>query len=360
MSLNKRLFPKVADAGADATGHFDPKLYTGNSSTQSVTGVGFQPDLIWIKSRHTISDNHYIMDSVRGKNGGTVFENVYANLTNAQANDNALTSMDSDGFTLSNNNGNASGRNYVAWCWKAGGAPTATNTATSGAMTANSVSIDGALQSSYTPSGSPTIYPKKMSINNTLGFSIVEFVLASPATSDTIPHGLDAAPDLIISKTTSTTGDFFVYHKDVGTGKYFQLNRNYQTSTYANGFSTVDANKWQQYFRSDAEHHIAYCFTSKDGLSKIGSYEGNNNSTGVTITTGFQPRLVIIKPIDITVGWAIFDAERGENLLLASNNQSGDYAGWDAYFDFLSDGFKVKGSSSQLNPASTVTYIAFA
>ena len=33
--------------------YFNTKLYTGNGSTQSITGVDFQPDFTWIKSRTT-------------------------------------------------------------------------------------------------------------------------------------------------------------------------------------------------------------------------------------------------------------------------------------------------------------------
>ena len=34
-----------------STDHFNTILYTGNGSTQSITGVGFQPDWVWIKDR---------------------------------------------------------------------------------------------------------------------------------------------------------------------------------------------------------------------------------------------------------------------------------------------------------------------
>lgn len=349
MSLNKRLFPKSADAAVDPTEHFDPKTYTGNSSTQSITGVGFQPDLIWIKSRSTVADNHYLMDSLRGKNGSTVFENVYPNLTNAQANDNGVTSMDSDGFTLSNNNGNTSSRNYVAWCWKAGGAPSGSD----------KVSIDGTSYATMTEAGltDGTEPIDKLSVNTKLGFSIVKYT-APALTGDTVAHGLGETPEMIILKSTSVARNWNVYHKDVGTSKNFHLNTTDAANTAE--YWTANANTFSIQDYSASAHWIAYCFTSKTGVSKIGSFEGNSNSTGVTITTGFQPRFVLIKPIDIAVDWSIFDAERGENLKLSSNSQSGDSSGWDSYFDFLSDGFRVKGSSSALNPASTVIYMAFA
>jgi hypothetical protein len=44
--------------------YFSTKLYTGNDSTQSITGVGFQPDMVWIKKRNATS-NHCVMDAVK-------------------------------------------------------------------------------------------------------------------------------------------------------------------------------------------------------------------------------------------------------------------------------------------------------
>ena len=46
--------------------YFNTKLYTGNNtSTNAITGVGFQPDWTWIKSRN-VAESHRIYDAVRG------------------------------------------------------------------------------------------------------------------------------------------------------------------------------------------------------------------------------------------------------------------------------------------------------
>ena len=41
--------------------YFNTKLYTGNSSTNAITGVGFQPDLVWIKDRDDTSYHNYLI-----------------------------------------------------------------------------------------------------------------------------------------------------------------------------------------------------------------------------------------------------------------------------------------------------------
>jgi hypothetical protein len=88
MGLNKKLITTGEAAAAVVTGtdHFDIVTYTGNGSTQSITSLDFQPDFVWIKDRGAL-ENHYLIDSVRGLNGGSVFETLYSTLTNGQANE---------------------------------------------------------------------------------------------------------------------------------------------------------------------------------------------------------------------------------------------------------------------------------
>ena len=59
--------------------HFNTKLYTGNGSTNAITGVGFQPDWTWIKNRSG-TDMHSLYDSVRGVN-----KVIRTNGTNAES-----------------------------------------------------------------------------------------------------------------------------------------------------------------------------------------------------------------------------------------------------------------------------------
>ena len=120
------------------------------------------------------TDAHILQDSVRGVNSYLISSSTNGAGTFPVGGQYGLTSFNYNGWTHASY-GAVANSAQVAWSWKAGGAPTADNTQTSGAMTANSVSLDGVLQSAYTPSGSPSTYPKRMSIGTKQGFSIVLF-----------------------------------------------------------------------------------------------------------------------------------------------------------------------------------------
>ena len=123
--------------------YFNTKLYTGNGGTNAITGVGFQPDWTWIKSRNA-SNNHRNYDAVRGAT-----KIIYQNLTNAEATQsNGLTAFGSDGFTLGDDgNSNSNNATYASWNWKAGTGQGSSNT-------------DGSINTTYT------------SVNTTAGFPI--------------------------------------------------------------------------------------------------------------------------------------------------------------------------------------------
>ena len=105
-----------------STDYFNTKLYTGNgSSGNAITGVGFQPDFLWIKNRSQ-ADWHQLFNSVRGASYV-----LYSNETSAESSaSSSFASFDSDGFTVNANDGtNGNGENLVAWNWKANGAGSA-------------------------------------------------------------------------------------------------------------------------------------------------------------------------------------------------------------------------------------------
>jgi hypothetical protein len=103
--------------------YFNTVLYTGNNTTNVITGVGFQPDWLWIKSRSE-AQNHALMDVLRG-----VSKQLQSSTTNAESTNSAgkgVQSFDADGFTLGQESDASGGTNnnlgsYVAWNWKAGG-----------------------------------------------------------------------------------------------------------------------------------------------------------------------------------------------------------------------------------------------
>lgn len=307
--------------------HFNTVLYTGNSSTQAVTGLGFEPDLVWIKSRSV--NSHQLTDSVRG-----VTKNLFTNVTNAEATEtNTLQSFDVNGFTVGNEARiNYLGDNVVAWNFKAGGAAVA--------------NTDGTINS-------------QVSVNNTLGFSIVGWTTTA-AGSWNVGHGLDTAPEMIISKMTSFSNSWEVYHKDVGTGKYLLLSTTAAAGTDSGAFSSVTDTTWTSHTTNTTGNYIAYCFTSKPGFSKVGSYTGNGSASGPIVQTGFEPAFIMLKPTSVADNWMIYDNKRGDNKVLFPNLSNAEST-YDGRLSFLANGFQITTTNSGWNGSGqTYIYLAIA
>ncbi len=319
----------------DPTDYFNTVLYTGNGSTQSITGVGFQPDWVWIKGRSVIA-GHNLHDVVRGVN-----KQLYTNTTDAEETLTTLvTSFDSDGFSLgSNGNANSNTNTFVAWNWLASNT-TASNT-------------DGSITST-------------VSANQTAGFSIVSWT-GTGATA-TIGHGLGSAPKMVIVKQRSATRNWVVMHSGIGFTKYLYLDST-QASNTGNFFNDTDPSSTVFNVVNDGGvnasggTYIAYCFAPKKGYSKFGSYTGNGNADGTFVYTGFKPAFIIAKRSDGANNWIMHDNKRPEynptnilfpnlsNVELSSNNQ----------FDILSNGFKCRASTSDSNTSGgSYIYMAFA
>ena len=96
----------------------NPKIYTGNGSTNNITGVGFQPDWVWTKCRSTVNSSRLI-DAVRGVTKAIVSNSNGAEFTEA----NGLSAFGTDGYTLNGNlaSMNTNSDTYVSWNWKANG-----------------------------------------------------------------------------------------------------------------------------------------------------------------------------------------------------------------------------------------------
>ena len=325
--------------------YFNTKLYTGNGSTQSITGVGFQPDWVWIKERSSTS-NHQVGDAVRGAT-----KIIETNTTNSEATDSArFISFDSDGFTQGANNGvNESGQTYASWNWLADNTSGSSNT-------------DGSITST-------------VSANTTSGFSIVSYS-GNGTNGATVGHGLGVAPKAVIVKarTTGNTQNWFVNYP-FGTGDgYIMLNStnagdgansSVWNSTTPNS-STVTLGTTSGV--NDASYdYIMYCFTEVKGFSKFGSYVGNGNADGSFIYLGFKPAFVITKRTDSTSDWVMLDNKRDSfnlmNKKLFPNNSDSEYSGQNAC-DFLSNGFKLRDNATNAFATNisggTYIYMAFA
>ena len=320
---------------ASATSYFNTVLYTGNNSTNAITGVGFAPDLVWIKPRST-ADHHRLNDTLRGVN-----KTISSNLQNPEYGPvNAyLDSFDSDGFTVSTSDlgWNNSSHTYVAWCWNAGGT-TAGNT-------------DGTITSS-------------IRANQDAGFSIVTW---SGSNADaTVGHGLGTTPGLIFFKRYNNTTSWAVYHSSLGANNIVYLNETAASSSSGTSFGSTPTAPTSTVFSvgdnggTNYGTMIAYCWAEKPGVTKIGSYEGNGLASGLSVDVGFKPAMVIIKNADAVDDWNIIDNRTPPNANLRPNSTSAEDSAVTCYL--TPTGFTVAtGNSHRINFANeTFIYIAFA
>jgi hypothetical protein len=335
MSLNKRLMSSAP--AFVASENFNTVLYTGNATDDTaITGVGFQPDLVWLKERSAV-ENHNLTDSTRGTN-----KILNTNSTNAEVTSTSrIKSFDADGFTLGDNNEtNDNNVTYVAWCWKAGGGTTASNT-------------DGNITTT-------------VQVNTDAGFSIVTGTTpSSTANTDHAGHGLGVAPDLIIMKPL-VVENWYVYHSAMGTGSIMRLDTTAAKQTGVAGiFSAVNSTTFRtNYTGTGSQAFVAYCFKSIDGFSKFGSYTGNGSDNGPIVETGFEPAFIMFKRTDSADSWVMHDNARStsnprKEYLLAqgSNVEATDLNG----IDFLSNGFQILDDYAYYNASGgTYIYMAFA
>lgn len=330
--------------------HFNTVLYTGNAvDNRSITGVGFQPDFVWVKSRSNPL-NHYLCDVVRGAN-----KLLLTNATNDEAdvsNNNRIQAFESDGFQLgSDAEVNGSGRTYASWNWKAGGTGVS--------------NTDGSVTST-------------VSANTDAGFSVVSWT--GTGSSANIGHGLGVAPDFILIKNRDASVNWSVHvpvlpesspytnsvqrmHIDVSDQAY--TNSDYFNSAPTSTTFNVDI---QQRVNGSGQKMIAYCFANKDGYSRVGSYTGNSSSDGTFVYTGFRPAFIMIKKYTASDEWAIHDNRRADYG--TDSNPIDDYLKPNNYVaegddgpsvDFLSNGFKWRINSGMRNQSGqSYIYLAFA
>ena len=304
----------------DPAQYFNTVTYTGNgASSHAITGVGHQPDFVWIKRRDS-AVNHLLHDSIRG-----VTKLLVSNTTGADdVNTNILLGFDSDGFRVgANSASNVSSGTFVSWNWK--------ESATS-------------------------------------GFDIISYT--GNATGRTISHSLSAVPKWIIVKNRSSSENWIVYHVSVGNGKRVGLNQTNAESSTAQSWggttptSSVITLGTSSGTNANGDDFIMYAFADVKGFSKFGKYSANNNADGPFVYLGFRPAWLMLKVIDgNTGGWDMYDNKRGSyngQISMLQANANSAQATSDAV-DFLSNGFKIRNTSGNQNGSGdTIIYMAFA
>ena len=326
----------------DPSAYFQCMLYTGTRANLNVTFDGnsdMSPNLVWVKDR-TNTNNQIMFDSVRGINKA-----ILPNAANAETTyTDSVTAFNSDGFTLGDDDEgqcNVDGNACASWNWKANGA--------------GSANTDGSISST-------------VSANTTSGFSIVKW--SGTAGNATVGHGLGAVPKMIIIKNLSDAYYWVVYHQATGNTAYTRLNTEDASSSSLNMFqnttptSSVFSLTSQGYVNGGGGNQmIAYCFADVQGFSKMGSYTGNGSTDGTFVYTGMRPAFVMIKRSDVADSWCVFDNKRlgynvNNNTLFANQTATENT---EASIDFLSNGFKIRGTQTRLNTSGgTYIFMVFA
>jgi hypothetical protein len=327
-------FEEQTVQGADV---FNALPYAGDGTSigsggQSQTGVGFQPDLVWVKGRNTAS-SHRVVDTSRG-----VELSLQPDVNNAEITETeGLTSFDADGFTHGNVGGFGLAFNYVAWCWKVNGGTTATN---------NDGSITTTVQ--VAPEG-------HMSMATFTG----------DGTTATLGHGLSGTPDLVIIKKRSAADSWYTWFNGFSADDYLLLHTNNGIQTASTVYPSAPTSTVVNVgtAANNSGTRAMYCFRNVPGVCHVDKYGGNSNANGPFVYTGFRPRWILIKGTIANTEWHLFDTARGEF------NENSKYLEADTTvtegstkgIDILANGFKLRTTSSDNNSSSSdYYYIAIA
>jgi hypothetical protein len=339
-ALNTQNLPTPTIGATPATQagkFFNPVLYTGNGTTNNITGVGFQPDWTWLKARSTpaTAGNHFATDVVRGAGIG-----LYPNLTDAEANNTSLfTGFTSNGFNVAGTNGsiNENGVTYVAWNWKAGGT----------AVTNTSGSISS--QVSASPAS---------------GFSIATWT--ANGGNATVGHGLGVAPAMVIYKSRGSVGSWVVFHKSLTNMTTTWLKLHTADAEITGPFSLGGA-PTSTVFYADSNFGsgttVTYSFAEIEGFSKISSYTGNGSADGTFVYCGFRPAFLMIKNASVGYDWWMFDDTRSPsnavNKYLSPDSSAAENTA--DVLDFTANGFKIRNSGNGFNASGNkIIFAAFA
>jgi hypothetical protein len=295
--------------------YFAVVTYTGNGTSQTISGLRFQPDFVWIKGRSGATD-HALYDAQRG-----VQKRLESNTTDAEvSSDNGVTAFNSDGFSIGSlAQVNTNGATYVAWCWKEG---------------------------------------------PTQGFDIVTYT-GDGTNNRAINHSLGVTPAFIIVKDRTNTYNWDIYHQSLGISATLIFTTAATRNVSAFGTSAPTSTVFytqNSYTNTNGANLVAYLFAAVAGFSAFGSYTGNGSADGPFVFCGFRPKFVMVKRTDSTSNWSIFDTARDStniNDTYLAANTSGAEIQPEQGVDMLSNGFKLRSNGSVTN-ASGGTFIFMA
>ena len=286
--------------------HFETLVYSGNGGTQSITGLNFQPDWVWVKNR-TGTNSNVLFDAVRGAT-----KELISNVTNSEGTEaTSITSFDSNGFSVGSNGGvNSGSGSYVAWNWDAGETDSAT-------YTVKVVSDSG----------------NKYRFND-FGTSAVTLDLAEGGTYtfDQSDSSMSSHPMQLSTTANGTHGGGSAY----STGVTYQLDGSTVTaSAFISGFSSASSRKLIITVAASAPTLYYYCYyhsgmggavntnstlgsSNFDGTNQtvvkanttagfsIISYTGTGSTNTIGHGLGVTPKVYIIKNRDSSDNWIYY------------------------------------------------------
>ena len=317
------LYNEIECPAATIVNSFNTVVYTGNGGTNPISTVGFKPDFTWIKQRSG-TRWHELFDSIRG-----VTKRINSNVADAQGTaSTSLTSFDTNGFTLGNDlDGNENGQTFVAWNWKGGG------TAVS--------NTDGTIASS-------------VSANQAAGFSIASYT-STGTNGSTFGHGLNAIPELVLLKCTSTNStNWIVGGSILGNDYYLSLNGQAARQSSSNWLvpsaKTLQLNQTFGNANTSGREYITYNFTSIPGYSRVGSYLGIGGTTGNVVYVGFEPSFILIKDSTNSGNWALVNNKTAptnpRKTWIRPNLNLAEFTNTVDSMNFSSTGFQVSGTAT--------------
>ena len=342
----------------DSSLYFHTQLYTGTGSNQDIVNDAhsgdFKPDLLWVKNRGNGGYDPLCFDSTRGLNKILHLGSQYDLTTEELGGTGGVQTFNANGYRGGSSTNfyqttwvNSLDQTYVGWQWKVNGGTT---------TTLSNTGPDSVVQ-----------------LNTTAGLNILTYT--GNGSNSNIKHGMGAVPDMIIVKRrTNAAAGWAVWHKDLATpaSNFLQLT---ETAAEASGVWDGVHPTDEKFFisgnssfvnKDNSSTYVAYVFKGIPGYSRFGKYLGTGNGNGPVVYLGFKPAFIVIKRIDSTSAWTVYDNKRGvingNPYELFLNSREAEYQGV-SYFniDILSNGFKIRLTDASINASGgSYVYMAFA
>ena len=312
-----------ASSGGYVDDVFSAYTYTGNGSTQTINNgidLAGKGGLVWVKERGG-TGSHALYDSARGAN-----KRLSSNLVSQEASTaNEVTAFLASGFSIAASEGN--------------------------------VNIDARTYSSWTFRRAPKF------------FDVVTYT-GDGTSNRALSHQLNAGVGMVMVKATSTTGDWWVFHRSA-TGDLVLNTTAAQTASKANiPSATTSTFTVSGSANTNGVTYVAYLWAhdpSAEGIVQCGSYVGNGSAVGPEVNLGWEPQYVMIKAATVhSAGWYIFDSMRGittgglDPALTANTSNAESSFGSADFIDVTSTGFKLKTSDAGVNGGGSPAYIYLA